>query len=47
VPARRQDRCTDQSLYRAQPGGITLGEKELALPRTLRNKGVMASRQTG
>jgi eukaryotic-like serine/threonine-protein kinase len=31
----------------AQPGGITLGEKELALLRTLRNQGVMAFRQAG
>ena len=29
----------------AQPGGIVLGEKELALLRTLRNQGVMAFRQ--
>ena len=29
----------------AQGGGITLGEKELALLRTLRNQGVMAFRQ--
>lgn len=31
----------------AQPGGIQLGEKELALLRTLRNQGVMAFRQVG
>jgi serine/threonine protein kinase len=31
----------------AQPGGIQLGEKELALLRTLRNQGVMAFRQAG
>jgi eukaryotic-like serine/threonine-protein kinase len=31
----------------AKPGGITLGEKELALLRTLRNQGVMAFRQAG
>jgi hypothetical protein len=31
----------------AQPGGITLGDKELALLRTLRNQGVMAFRQAG
>jgi eukaryotic-like serine/threonine-protein kinase len=31
----------------AQPGGIALGEKELALLRTLRNQGVMAFRQAG
>jgi serine/threonine protein kinase len=31
----------------ARPGGITLGEKELALLRTLRNQGVMAFRQAG
>ena len=31
----------------AHPGGITLGEKELALLRTLRNQGVMAFRQAG
>ncbi len=31
----------------ARPGGITLGEKELALLRTLRNQGVMAFRQVG
>jgi len=31
----------------AQPGGMTLGEKELALLRTLRNQGVMAFRQAG
>ena len=29
----------------AQGGGITLGEKELALLRTLRNQGVMAFKQ--
>ncbi|MES2958601.1 MAG: HDOD domain-containing protein [Pseudomonadota bacterium] len=31
----------------ARPGGIALGEKELALLRTLRNQGVMAFRQAG
>ena len=31
----------------AKPGGIVLGEKELALLRTLRNQGVMAFRQAG
>jgi hypothetical protein len=31
----------------AKPGGIELGEKELALLRTLRNQGVMAFRQAG
>ncbi len=31
----------------AQPGGIELGEKELALLRTLRNQGVMAFKQAG
>jgi eukaryotic-like serine/threonine-protein kinase len=31
----------------AKPGGIQLGEKELALLRTLRNQGVMAFRQAG
>jgi serine/threonine protein kinase len=31
----------------ARPGGIQLGEKELALLRTLRNQGVMAFRQAG
>ena len=31
----------------AQPGGINLGEKELALLRTLRNQGVMAFKQAG
>ena len=31
----------------AHAGGITLGEKELALLRTLRNQGVMAFRQAG
>jgi hypothetical protein len=30
-----------------EPGGIKLGEKELALLRTLRNQGVMAFRQVG
>ena len=30
----------------AHPGGINLGEKELALLRTLRNQGVMAFKQT-
>lgn len=29
----------------ARPGGIVLGEKELALLRSLRNQGVMAFRQ--
>jgi hypothetical protein len=31
----------------ARPGGLQLGEKELALLRTLRNQGVMAFRQAG
>jgi serine/threonine protein kinase len=31
----------------ARPGGIQLGEKELALLRTLRNQGVMAFKQAG
>jgi eukaryotic-like serine/threonine-protein kinase len=31
----------------ATPGGIRLGEKDLALLRTLRNQGVMAFRQAG
>ena len=31
----------------ARPGGIVLGQKELALLRTLRNQGVMAFRQAG
>jgi hypothetical protein len=31
----------------AQPGDIQLGEKELALLRTLRKQGVMAFRQAG
>jgi eukaryotic-like serine/threonine-protein kinase len=32
---------------KAEPGGIELGEKELALLRTLRNQAVMAFRQAG
>ena len=32
---------------KAEAGGIALGEKELALLRTLRNQGVMAFRQAG
>ncbi len=32
---------------KAEPGGIALGEKELALLRTLRNQAVMAFRQAG
>jgi hypothetical protein len=31
---------------RAQPGSIAAGEKELSLPRTLRNQALMAFRQT-
>jgi hypothetical protein len=33
--------------HQAKAGGIELGEKELALLRTLRNQGVMAFRQVG
>jgi hypothetical protein len=32
---------------RAEPGGIALGDKELALLRTLRNQAVMAFKQAG
>ena len=32
---------------KSEPGGIELGEKELALLRTLRNQAVLAFKQVG